>query len=174
MKHTWIALVLIGALLVGVTSPSVAEQVSAAPQSSHVAALHTHAPAPAFNRTKFVLHLAVAAFLIHYIYKKYKEHKLGRFHLFTDLKAAAAGLIAYHEMKEAYTDAKTSNSATLHALIAPITLLLTGINTAISKLKHGDTSTLSSLNNEEGTFASVAAKNGFGFKDKAPSGFGGF
>lgn len=175
MKRLWIVVFLIGALLVAVVSPGAANPVSAATTHSQVSAIHTPSHSAAFNRTKFVLHLAVAAFLIHYIYKKYKEHKLGRFHIFTDLKAAAAALIAYHELKAAYTDAKTSNSATLHALISPINLLLTAVNTAVSKLKTGDTSSLTSLNSQESTFASVASKYGFGFKDKAPSsGFSGF
>lgn len=175
MKTLWIAVLLISALLVAVVSPGTTSSVSAATTHSQAAAVHTQSHAAAFSKTKFVLHLAVAAFLIHYIYKKYKEHKLGRFHIFTDLKAAAAALIAYHELKAAYTDAKTSNSATLHALISPINLLLTGVNTAVSKLKTGDTSSLTSLNNQEGTFATVAKKYGFGFQDKAPSsGFSGF
>jgi hypothetical protein len=173
MKHLWIALLLISALLIGVVSPGAAT-ISAATSTSRIAAVHAPSHAAAFDKTRFVLHLAVAAFLIHYIYKKYKEGKLGRFHIFTDLKAAAAALIAYHEMHVAYDIAKSSNSATLHALIAPINLVLNGVNTAISKLKHGDTSSLTSLQNQEGTFATVAAKYGFGFKDKAPSGFSNF
>lgn len=174
MKRLWVVLIVISVLLVGLLSPRVAGQASAATVQNHTAAVHTNSHAAAFNRTKFVLHLGVAAFLIHYIYKKYKQGKLGRTHIFTDIKAAAAGLIAYHELKAAYNDAKTSNSATLHALVAPIDLLLTGVNTAIGKLKHGDTSSLNSLNSQEGTFATLATKNGFGFKDTAPAGFGGF
>jgi hypothetical protein len=174
MKYMGMVLLLLSALLISAVAPGTAGQVRAATEYSQVAAAHTHSHAAAFDKTKFVLHLAVAAFLIHYIYKKYKAGKLGRTHLITDVKAAAAALIAYHELKAAYNDAKSSNSATLHALIAPINLLLSGVNTASSKLKHGDTSSLSSLNSQEGTFATLAAKNGYGFKDTAPSGFGGF
>ena len=120
MKRLLIVLILISALLIGAFSPNLAARVSAATAGSHAAAVHTQSHAAAFDKTKFVLHLAVAAFLIHYIYKKYTQHKLGRTHIFTDIKAAAAGLVAYHELKVAYDTAKKSNSATLHALIAPI------------------------------------------------------
>jgi hypothetical protein len=175
VKRLSIVLVLIAALLVGVVSPNLAGQVSAAPAGSHAAAVHTQSHPAAFDKTKFVLHLAVAAFLIHYIYNKYKQHKLGRLHIFTDIKAAAAALIAYHELRVAYDLANKSNSKTLHVLVAPINALLTAINSTISKLKHGDTSSVSSLNGSEGGFATLAAKNGFGFKDTAPSsGFSGF
>ena len=112
MKRRLLVLTILAALVFGVTSPTLASSVSAAPAGSHAAAVHTHSHPAVFNRTKFVLHLAVAAFLIHYIYKKYKEHKLGRFHIFTDIKAAAAGLIAYHELKVAYGIAKSSNRST--------------------------------------------------------------
>jgi hypothetical protein len=174
VKRLLIVLILISALLIGAFSPNLAARVSAATAGSHAAAVHTQSHAAAFDKTKFVLHLAVAAFLIHYIYKKYTQHKLGRTHIFTDIKAAAAGLVAYHELKVAYDTAKKSNSATLHALIAPISGLMTSINAAVSKLKHGDTSSLSSLNAQEGGFASLAAKNGFPFKDTAPTGGPGF
>jgi hypothetical protein len=174
MKRLWIVLLLSSLLLVGVVTPNLAGQASAATPQSHAAAVHTQAHPAAFDKTKFVLHLAVAAFLIHYIYKKYTQHKLGRFHIFTDIKAAAAGLIAYHELSAAYKDAKNSNSKTLHVVIAPIGALVTAVNAAISKLKHGDTSGLSSLNSQEGAFATLASKSGFPFKDIAPSGFGGF
>ena len=59
-------------------------------------------PKPRIDKTRFVAHMAVAAFLVHYIYKKYKQGKLGRSHIFTDLKAAAAAFLAYHEIKKAY------------------------------------------------------------------------
>src|SRR5690242_21080147 len=123
MKRRIIVLALMGSLLIGVLSPAAAGRVSAAPERSQVAAVHTQAHAAAFDKTRFVAHLAVSAFLIHYIYKKYKEGKLGRFHIFTDLKAAAAALIAYHELKVAYGIAKGSNSKTLQALVAPINAL---------------------------------------------------
>jgi len=174
MKLKLMVLVLISALLVGVLSPGVAGQVSAASQRSHAAVVHTQSHAAAFDKTRFVAHLAVAAFLVHYIYKKYKEHKLGRFHIFTDLKAAAAALIAYHELKVAYGIAKGSKSKTLQALVAPISMLGGTIGAMASKLKHGDTSQVSTANDQESALSSTSSKNGFAYKDQQPSGFGGF
>ena len=168
MKHRFLILAILAALIFGVTAPTLAGQANAAPAGSNVAAVHTQSHPAAFDKTKFVFHLGVAAFLIHYIYKKYKQGKLGRFHIFTDVKAGLAALIAYHELKEAYNTAKSSNSATLHALIAPINGLLGAINSAVSKLKHGDTGGVSALNTGVGGLSSVAAKNGFAFKDTSP------
>jgi hypothetical protein len=147
---------------------------AAVPAQAHVAAVHTQSHPAAFDKTKFVLHLGVAAFLIHYIYKKYKQGKLGGFHIFTDIKAAAAALIAYHELKVAYSDAVNSNSKTLHVLVSPISSLISAVNTLVSKVKHGDTSSLNALNTAESTFATVASKAGYSFKDTAPSGWTSF
>ncbi|HEX6509680.1 MAG TPA: hypothetical protein VF221_18780 [Chloroflexota bacterium] len=174
MKRRLVALVLIGVLLAGVFSSAAAGKVSAAPARSHVAAIHTDAHAAAFDKTRFVAHLAVAAFLVHYIYKKYKDGKLGRTHIFTDIKAAVAALLAYHEMKKAYDIAKTSNSKTLQALVAPISALTGTLDTMSSKLKHGDTSQISTANSQESSLQSTSSKNGFGYKDQQPSGFSGF
>lgn len=174
MKLRVVALVLISSLLVGVLSPAAAGQVSAAPQRSHAAAIHSHSHAAAFDKTRFLAHLAVAAWLVHYIYKKYKQGKLGRTHIFTDIKAAAAALLAYHEMKKAYDIAKTSNSKTLQALIAPMNALTNTLNTMASKLKHGDTSQISTANSQENLLQSTAGKNGYTYQDQAPAGGAGF
>src|SRR5947209_5921274 len=163
MLRRFIVLILLSTLLVGVVSPIGSGQVRAAPQRSHVAMSHTHSPVAAFDKTRFVAHLAVSAFLIHYIYKKYKEHKLGRFHIFTDIKAAAAGLIAYHELKVAYGIAKSSNSKTLQALVAPISALGGAVSSMTSKLKHGDPSQASTANSLERTLASTSRQHGFGY-----------
>jgi glucan phosphoethanolaminetransferase (alkaline phosphatase superfamily) len=175
VKRTLIVLTLLVALVTGVLAPRSASPASAAPAASHAASVHTHANSAAFDKTRFVLHLAFAAFLIHYIYKKYKEHKLGGFrHIVTDIKAAAAALLAYHEIKVSYDIAKTSKSKTLQLLIAPINKLVNGFNDLKSRLAHGDTSTLNSLNAQQGGLQTLAGKYGFGFKDKAPSGFSNF
>jgi hypothetical protein len=174
MKLRLIALVLIGALLAGMLTPALAGRVSAAPGHSRIVAVHTQAPTAAFDKTRFVGHLAVAAFLVHYIYKKYKDGKLGGSHLFTDLKAAAAGLIGYHEMKTAYNIAKTSNSKTLQVLVSPISALTATIGSMASGLKHGDTSAVSTANSQESALQSLSGKHGFSYQDQAPSGFSNF
>jgi hypothetical protein len=178
VKRLLIVPLMLFVLAAGIVMPSAAGSVSAAtvsqaPTAAHVAA-SAGAQARAFDKTRFVAHLAVAAFLVHYIYKKYKEGKLSHFHFFTDLKAAAAAVIAYHEIKKAYDIAKTSNSKTLQFLVSPISKVQAGLSTAAAKLGHGDTSMLNGLNSQTGTLASVAAKYGFGFKDQAPKGGPGF
>lgn len=166
MKRNLVALTLLVAILGALVVP-------AATPTTHAATTHrTHAAA--FDKTRFVLHLGVAAFMVHYVYKKYKDGKLSHFHMFTIIKAAAATLIAVHEMKKAYDIAKTSNSKTLQLLIKPMTALTSTINTAYTKLKHGDTSGLNAANSQENSFASLASKDGYGFKDTTPSGFSNF
>jgi hypothetical protein len=175
MKRIVVILTLIFALLASVVAPPLAGQTSAAaPAQSHPAAMHNDSHTSSFDKTRFVAHLAVAAFLVHYIYKKYKQGKLGRTHIFTDIKAAAAALLAYHEMKKAYDIAKTSKSKTLQVLIAPITALTSTLGAMASKLKHGDTSQISSANSLENSLQSTAGSNGFGYKDQQPSGGAGF
>jgi hypothetical protein len=177
MKRMLLVLLMLVTLGVGILLPA-AGSASAASLSREPVAAQVHAPAAAhaaaFDKTRFVLHLAVAAFLVHYIYKKYKEGKLSHFHFFTDLKAAAAALIAVHEIKVAYGIAKSSNSKTLQLLVSPISKVESGLNAAYSGLKHGDTSALNGLESNTSLLSSVASKNGFPYKDVAPSGFGGF
>lgn len=168
MRLKIVVLVLLAALLTGVVAPVQGSTVRAASVPSHVAATHTNANAQAFDKTRFVLHLGIAAFLVHYIYKKYKEGKLGRFHIFTDIKAAAAALIAYHEMKVAYNIAKTSNSKTLQLLIKPMTTLTAAIQTTRNKLVKGDTSTVGSMNNYENSLQGTAKSTPYSFKDQTP------
>lgn len=142
---------------------------AATPTARAATTHHTHAAA--FDKTRFLLHLGAAAYLVHYTYKKYKQGKLTRHHLFTVAKAAAATLLAVHEMKTAYNIAKASKSKTLQFLIAPMTALTATINAAYTKLKHGDASGLDAANSQENSFESVASKGGYGFKEAPPSGY---
>ncbi|GAC1639172.1 MAG: hypothetical protein NVS4B2_28560 [Chloroflexota bacterium] len=174
MQRRFIVLTLISTLLAGAVSPVAASQVHAATDHSHVAVVHTHARAAAFNKTRFLAHLAVAAFLVHYIYKKYKAGKLGRTHKATDVKAAAAALLAYHEMQKASGIANASHSKPLLTLLAPMVALLGTLPIMASKLKSGDTGQVSSVNNYENSLQSTAGQNGYSYTDRKPSGFSGF
>ncbi|MBV9281102.1 MAG: hypothetical protein JOZ41_13555 [Chloroflexi bacterium] len=174
MKRRLLILTLLAALLSAVASP-LAGRVSAAPAAqSHPVAVAPHSHAAAFDKTRFVAHLAVAAFLIHYIYNKYKQGKLGRTHIFTDIKAAAAALIAYHELKVAYGIANGSKSKTLQAIVAPMNALATSVSNMRSRLLHGDTSGVASVNGQQNSFQSMAKSNGYAYTDQQPSGFKGF
>ena len=171
MKLKLVVLLLIGSLLAGVLSPAVAGQASAASNSNHVTMVHQPSRAGAFDKTRFVAHLAFAAWLVHYIYKKYKQGKLGRAHLFTTAKAVLAALLALHEMQKAYSIAKTSNSKTLQLLIKPMTLLTSAVNTEYSKLKHDDTSGVSSANTAENTLQTTASHTDYAYKDQQQKGY---
>ncbi len=175
MKKQLTILPLLVALLFGIViSPAMSGQVTAAPARSHPAAVHTQEHSAAFDKSKFLLHLGVAAFLIHYIYKKYQAGTLSRRHIFTVVKSGAAALIAYHELRTAYSLAQGSNSKTLHVLISPLTKLSAAVSDLGSKLKHGDTSTVNSTYGQSASFDSLAGKNGYAVKEIAPSGGPGF
>lgn len=171
MKLKLVVLVLIGALLVGITAPAATGSAQAASVTNHAAAIHTNSHVSAFDKTRFVAHLAFAAWLVHYIYKKYKQGKLGRTHLFTDAKAALAALLALHEMQKAYSIAKTSNSATLQLLIKPINVLIAAVNNEYTKLKHLDTSGVSAANTAENSLQTTASHTQYAYKDQQQAGY---
>jgi hypothetical protein len=65
MKLRMTVLLLITILLVGVLSLLTAHGITAVAPHNRVAAVHTQSHAAAFDKTRFLAHLAVAAFLIH-------------------------------------------------------------------------------------------------------------
>lgn len=159
MKRTVLAITLVLALCAGVLAPSGAAPVSA--QSAH-------AHAAAFDKTRFVAHLAAAYFAFHhFVWKPYKDGKLHGFHLLTYAKAALALLFAYHEVKKSYEIAKTSDSKTLQLLLAPMNKLATGFDTLSNKVKshHFSDSDMNGVNGLVNGFQTQATKAGFGFKD---------
>ncbi len=146
----------------------------------YAASPHTQAAAPAqsqtarFDKTRFLAHLAASAFLVHYVYSKYKRGMLGRHHLVPTVKAAVAAALAYHELKTAYDVAKTSNSRILRLIVFPLSALTGTVNSMSGKLRQGDTSLVAVANSRENVLQSAAAKVGYGFKDARPSSFAGF
>jgi hypothetical protein len=91
-----------------------------------------------FAKTKFVLHAGLAFGAFHrYIYKPYES---GGFtpvssHKLAIVKAGAAGLFAYHEIKLALVDARSS--PTLSKLVSPLTALETRLHGLGSSLHTG-------------------------------------
>jgi hypothetical protein len=123
---------------------------------------------------KFVLHagLAFGAFH-HWIYKPFKA---GNFtggnlknHKAAALKAALAGLFAYHELKLAFEDAKAS--PLLSKLAAPLTALGTKLKSLASGLKSGtlDPSAVESANGDTSTIGGLASGAGAAISEKVPS-----
>jgi hypothetical protein len=165
MKRRLIIFGLAITLLFSVILPSAGGTVQAAPS---VQAQRVQSHPAAFDKTRFVAHLAVAYFAFHHFaWKPYKEGKLHGFHLLTYAKAALALLFAYHEVKKAYDIAKTSNSKTLQLLLVPMNKLADGFNALSSKVKSHNFSAndMNGVNGLANSFQSQAGKSGFGFKD---------
>jgi hypothetical protein len=158
---------LVGALLIGALSPALAGSVSAAPAVQS----HTQAHPALFDKTRFVIHLGLAYFAFHhFVYNPYKagSFKSGASHRTVSiLKAGAALLVTYHELKVAYDIAKGSSSGVLRTLSKPMTGLIATANRVANKLKGGQyndaevKSTIDSAN----AFSRQATHNGISIKD---------
>lgn len=122
---------------------------------------------------KFVLHagLAFGAFH-HFIYKPYKagDFKGGLLkHKVTTLKAALAGLFAYHELKLAANDAKAS--PLLSKLTKPITDLADKFKSIGSSVKsgHPNAASIESTNSGITSLSGLAKGAGISVPDRIPS-----
>lgn len=168
-RFAWIVLsaALLGALVV----PGFAGRAVAAPvQSSHAAAVN-HESAHFFDKTRFLLHMGLAYYAFHHwVISPWKagSFKTGASHRVTAIvKAGLATLFAYHEVSVSYGIAKKSNSATLHAIIAPLGALQGLANKVGNELKKGNynTADVNGLVNNVNSFGGKAAKNGLSIKD---------
>src|SRR5947209_10332636 len=143
MKTKLLTLTLLLGLLIGLVTVPFAGQASAAGVHSPTSNSHV----AAFDKTRFVAHLAFAyGAFHHWVYKPYKDGKLTRHHIFTLIKAGAAMLFTYHELKVAYNLANSSNSKILKALVAPLNALAGKFDQLKSKVTSGSYSA-SDLNN---------------------------
>jgi hypothetical protein len=166
-----IALVaLIAALLLGLggcgSSSSSSGSGSGANGSPTTTQGHT-----SFAKTKFVLHagLAFGAFH-HFIYKPYKDGKLSGFtHKLALLKAGLAGLFAYHEVKLALVDAKSS--PLLSKLLSPLTALSDKLQALGTQLKGGsiDQAAIEGANTQVGVADAAARAAGQPVTEATPS-----
>jgi hypothetical protein len=128
-----------------------------------------------FAKTKFLLHAGLAFGAFHrYIYKPYKA---GGFrpissHKLAIVKAGAAGLFAYHEIKIALVDAQSSS--TLSKLVSPLTALESKMSSLGSGLKSGklDGSAISNANSSVSSIGSQSASSGASIKDLATPSLG--
>jgi hypothetical protein len=114
-----------------------------------------------FAKTKFVLHAGLAFGAFHrYIYKPLKagafqKGRQGRVKAF--VKAAAAALFTYHEVKIALKDARSSKL--LSKLVAPLTALQARFLALRSKLKNGTTDPSADINAANGEVDSVRGQS---------------
>jgi hypothetical protein len=124
-------------------------------------------------KTKFVLHAGLAFGAFHrWIYKPLKAgtltHPLS--HKLATLKAAAAAVFTYHELKLALAAAQ--GDPTLSHLVAPITALQNKINGVGSTLKTGNVDT-SQIEDANGSITSIhgqAAAAGQPITEQTPAG----
>lgn len=122
-------------------SSSSSSASSAAPAQSQSAQSSTSSPPKKTHlaKTKFVLHAGLAFGAFHrYIYKPFKAgaFKGGlRTSKAAYLKGGLAGVFAYHEVKVALVDAKSSPLLT--KLVSPLTALQTKMQALGSSLKRG-------------------------------------
>ena len=128
-----------------------------------------------FAKTKFVLHTGLAFGAFHrYIYKPFKA---GGFtpissHKLAIVKAGTAGLFAYHEIKVALVDAKSS--PTLTKLVSPLTTLETKLHSLGSDLHSGKLSGagISQANSAVSSLGSQSASSGTSIHDLATPSLG--
>jgi hypothetical protein len=125
-----------------------------------------------FAKTKFLLHAGLAFGAFHrYIDKPFRT---GAFtpvssHKLAIVKAGAAGLFAYHEIKIALVDAQSS--AALSKLVSPITSVEAKLHSLGTGLHSGklDGAAISRANAAVGGLGSQSASHGASIKDLATS-----
>jgi hypothetical protein len=129
-----------------------------------------------FAKTKFVLHAGLAFGAFHrYIYKPYKEGKFSGgllHHKVATIKAALAAAFAYHEVKLALHDARSSKL--LSKALSPLLALQTKLGSLAGELKHGsvDGSAITAANSDAGETSQAGAKAGQPVTDQPSPSFG--
>lgn len=127
------------------SSSSSANGQPPAAQTSGSTAKKTH-----FAKTKFALHAGLAFGAFHrYIYKPFKQGKFSGgllHHKATLLKGGLAAAFAYHEVKVALADARSSKI--LSRALSPLLALQTKLKSLATGLKRGkaDPATITSAN----------------------------
>jgi Zn-dependent protease len=131
-------------------------------------------PSYAFlDKTRFVVHLGIAYFCFHHwVLKPYQEGAFANgapHRVATIVKAGAALLFAYHEVRVAHKIAVNSNSPLLQKLDGGLTALQSQFSTIGAKLKGGsfDPKDIASLTALTAGFSSLAAAHNLPIKDVA-------
>jgi hypothetical protein len=167
MKRRLMLLSLLAALLVSVVAPSFAPRAQAAAPAVSITHTQTIPTQPgathvAKGRIAFLIHVGIAFFLFHHVYKLYKKGYYRGFHPIRWAKAAAEILIGVHELRKARDAANNSNSAVLHALVKPLNALSAKMESLRSNIKAGNLNPaqLSSIDSSVRSFEQQAAHNG--------------
>lgn len=131
-----------------------------------------------FAKTKFLFHAGLAFGAFHrYIYKPFKAGALTKGGLLSHkkaaLKAGLAGLFAYHEIKLALTDAKSSPLLT--RLLTPLTAVGNKLQSLGSGLKRGkvDQAAIESSNSDVSNITARASSFGQPIVDQPTPSLGG-
>jgi hypothetical protein len=143
---------------------------SSSGQSGTSSAPHVH-----FAKTKFLLHAGLAFGAFHrYIYKPFRS---GGFtpvsrHKLAIVKAGAAGLFAYHEVKIALVDARSS--ATLSKLVSPLSALQGRLSSLGAQLHSGhlNPAAIAGANRGVSSVAGLGATSGATIHDLATPSLG--
>lgn len=126
-----------------------------------------------FAKTKFLLHAGLAFGAFHrYIYKPFKAGGFsgGLFHhKLATIKAALAAAFAYHEVRLALTDARSSKL--LSTLLSPLLALQTKFHALVAELRQGNVnpSSILSANSLAGQASQASAQAGQSIKDLVPA-----
>jgi hypothetical protein len=166
------------ALLLAVTGCGSKKNTSTEATPSGSAAQTTGAtPAPKkthFAKTKFVIHAGLAFGAFHrWIYKPLKAGTFSGKSLLRNkkalFKAGLAGLFAYHELKLALKDAKSSPLLT--KLLTPVTALANKLKSIGTGLKRGkvDQAAIESTNSDIAAANGAASAAGSNIQEKVPS-----
>lgn len=169
MRHLTLVVAVTGCLaavvVAGCGSSSSSSSSAAASTTASSSTVH-------FAKTKFLIHagLAIGAFH-HFIYGPIKagdlkhpfEHKL------TLIKAAAAALFVYHELKIAADDVKSSKI--LSTLFAPLTAAATKLSSLKDSIKDGtvNSSDITDLNSQFDQIKSTASSKGQSITESIPN-----
>jgi hypothetical protein len=167
MNRRLILLGLLAALLVSVVAPAVAPRAQAATPVVSITHVQTSPAQPgatrvAKGRIAFLIHIGIAFFLFHHVYKLYKQGYYRGFHPVRWTKAAAEILIGVHELRKALDAANSSNSAVLHALAKPLNALSAKMDSLRSNIKAGNLNPaqFASIDGSVRSFKQQAARNG--------------
>ncbi len=173
MRKHFIVLTLLVALLASVALPGFSGTAGAAAPAAAPAAAHVQSHAALFDKTRFLFDMGVAVFAFHhFVYNRYKAGAFkkgasGRVRHIVEAGLALA--FAFYEVHKAYGIAKSSNSKTLHALVAPINALGNQFNKLGAKFHGGSysDSDVNSLNSATNGVQSQSSKAGYKIIEKS-------
>jgi hypothetical protein len=164
---------MVGAAGCGSGKSSSAGSTNAGTQSAGTPTTTTPPDKVRFAKTKFLLHAGLAFGAFHrYIYKPWKNGTFTAVHgikkVTTLTKAGLAALFAYHELKLAMVDARSS--PLLSKLLSPLTAAADKLRAIGTSLRAGklDPAQITAADGGVSALSRVAAQNGVPIKDLTP------